>query len=186
MEKDRCFYKNTFHHLYIRGANKETIFFDREDYLFFLRRLRLFKQKYQIQILCYCLLPNHFHLFVKQLTDEMPIGKFISDLTNSYTKSINKKYKRSGVLFQGRTRNKLIYRQEYFIWLCKYILLNPIKAKLVVNIEDWEFSPAKDYFEIRTGTLVDKNEIMSNFSSKEEFIDFIMDPIEKYEDSKFK
>jgi REP-associated tyrosine transposase len=186
MKNDRFFYKNTFHHLYNRGANKINIFYDRADYIFFLRKLRLYKEKYKISIICYCLMPNHFHLFVKQLTDEMPVGKFISDLTNAYTKSINKKYQRSGVLFQGRTRNKHIDKQEYFIWLCKYILLNPINAKLVNNIEDWEFSSAKDYFELRNGTLVDKHEILSNFSSTEEFIDFIKDPIEKYENSKFK
>ncbi len=186
MEKDRFFYKDTFHHLYNRGANKETIFYDREDYIFFLRKIRLYKEKHKISILCYCLMPNHFHLFVKQLTDEMPVGKFISDLTNSYTKSINKKYKRSGVLFQGRTRNKHIDKQEYFIWLCKYILLNPINAKLVNNIEDWEFSSAKDYFGLRKGSLADKNEIMANFLSQREFINFIKEPTEKYEHTKFK
>ncbi|KAA3612973.1 MAG: transposase [Calditrichaeota bacterium] len=186
MEKDRYFYKNTFHHLYNRGANKLPVFFDRNDYLFFLRRIRVFKQKYEISILCYCLMPNHFHLFVQQLSDEFPIGKFISDLINSYTKSINKKYKRSGVLFQGRTSSKLIDQQEYFIWLTKYILLNPVKSKLVPCAHNWEFSSAKDYFGIRKGNLIDNNEIMSNFSSKEEFRDFIESSEEKYDYSKFK
>lgn len=66
MDKDREFYKNTYHHLYNRGANKEKIYFDRESYLYFLRRLKQYKNKHQIELLSYCLMPNHFHLFVKQ------------------------------------------------------------------------------------------------------------------------
>ena len=70
MNRERNFYKNTYHHLYNRGANKQLIFFENENYHYFLRRLKHYKNKYQIEILTYCLMPNHFHLFVRQLTEE--------------------------------------------------------------------------------------------------------------------
>ena len=75
-------------------------------------------------------MPNHFHLFVWQTVQDKPISKFISDLINSYTKSINKKYKRSGVLFEGETKNKVIYDERTFPSLTKYIFLNPVRANL--------------------------------------------------------
>ena len=175
------YYKNNYYHLYNRGVLKNTIFFDRNDYLFFLRKLKMFRSKYFISIICYCLLPNHFHLFVKQNTDKFTIGKFIGDLTNSYTKTINKKYNQSGVLFQGPTKNKHIDKQEYFIWLCKYILLNPVKSGLVQKTEQWEFSCIRDLYSLRDGTLVEKEEILSNFSTLTEFKKFIEEPIEQYE-----
>ncbi|GBD91984.1 transposase IS200 like protein [bacterium BMS3Abin04] len=173
MNKPRYFYKDSYHHLYNRGVNKNKIYFEKEDYFFFLRRIKKYKELYSIDILCYCLMPNHFHLFVKQLTNEKTIGDFISALINSYTKSLNKKHNRSGVLFEGRTKNKIIKKESYFKWVCKYILKNPIEAKLVKNIADWEFSSARDYFGLREGTLVNKHEVLSHFDSIESFKSFI-------------
>ena len=153
MDKPREYYKNTYHHLFNRGANREQIFFDRESYLYFLSRLKYYKDKYQIEILSYCLMPNHFHLFIKQQTEDLLISDFISSLLNSYVKSVNKKFKRSGTLFQGKTKSKPITDENYFVWIIKYILENPVKVNLVKNITDWEFSNAKDLLKTRGGTL---------------------------------
>jgi len=108
MENPKLYYKNTYHHIYNRGVNKGLIFFEQSDYNFFIKKLKEYKRKYLIEILCYCLLPNHFHLFAEQTSDDYTIGKFVGDLTNSFTKGINKKYSRSGVLFQGKNKSKLI------------------------------------------------------------------------------
>jgi REP element-mobilizing transposase RayT len=175
MNNDREFYKNTFHHLYNRGANKNKIFFEREDYLFFLRKIKQYKTSFEIDILCYCLMPNHFHIFVKQLTDNKTIGKFVGSLINSYTKSINKKYNRSGVLFESGTKNKIINNESYFKWVCKYILVNPVQAKLVNIINDWEFSSARDYLNVRKGELNNKKIILSHFNSYDIFKEFLFD-----------
>ncbi|MDP2301950.1 MAG: transposase [Ignavibacteria bacterium] len=173
MNKDRKFYKNTYHHLYNRGANKGLIYFDHKSYLHFLRRLKFYKDKYCIEILSYCLMPNHFHLFVKQKTDELLISDFISSLLNSYVKSINIKYDRSGTLFESKTKSKIILEQNYFMWVIKYILENPVKAKLVKNIEDWEFSNAKDILGLRNGNLTNLNEIKSYFNSEQQMREYL-------------
>jgi REP element-mobilizing transposase RayT len=87
MNKPRNFFKNTYHHLYNRGANKQQIFCEQSNYIYFLEKLKFYKNKYEIELLSYCLMPNHFHLFVLQLTDEYSISGFISSLLNSHTKS---------------------------------------------------------------------------------------------------
>ncbi|MCB9259591.1 MAG: transposase [Ignavibacteriales bacterium] len=175
MNKDRNYFKNTFHHLYNRGVNKNKIFFEDENYLFFLRKLKYYKEKYQIEILSYCLMPNHFHLFTKQKTEELLMSNFISDLLNSYVKSINKRYNRSGTLFESKTKNKLINDEQYFIWIIKYILENPVKAGIVNKINDWAYSNAKDLLGERNGNLVNLNEVKSFFQSEEVMKDFLLD-----------
>lgn len=175
MNKDRNYYKNTYHHLYNRGANKALIFYERENYLYFLKRMKFYADKYKIKILSYCLMPNHFHIFLKQTTDNFPISLFISSLLNSYVKSINKKYKHSGTLFESKTRSKQIDDETYFIWIIKYILENPVHAHLAENIYDWEFSNAKDLLGVRNGNLTDVKYAASCFKSKESMIKFLTD-----------
>lgn len=173
MNLPRFFLEDTYHHLYNRGVNKEIIFFDLNDYYFFQRRLLKYKLKYSIKILCYCLIPNHFHVFVWQTVHDKPLSKFISDLINSYTKSINKKYKRSGVLFEGETKNKVIYDERSFPDLTKYILLNPVRANLYNSFEEYEFSSAKEFMNIRNYNVTD-NIIMNYFAGIETFKEYVL------------
>ena len=135
---------HNYFHLFNRGVNNKKIYFEPDNYSFFLERLKYYKDIYRIAVLCYCLMPNHFHLFVKQLSDQDTIGYMIGDLINSYTKAINKKYSRTGVLFGGSTKKRIIENEEYFTWLFKYILLNPVEAKLVSTPDKWEFSSARE------------------------------------------
>ena len=175
MNKDRNFYKNTYHHLYNRGANKATIFFEKENYLYFIKRMNFYAIKYKIKVLTYCLLPNHFHIFVKQTTNEFTVSVFISALLNSYVKSINKKFARSGTLFESKTKSKIIADETYFAWVIKYILENPVHAKLVEKIDDWEFSNAKDLIDSKNENLTDVKYVTSFFQSKESMIKFLTD-----------
>ena len=175
MNKERNYDINTYHHLYNRGANKALIFYERENYLYFLRRMKFYSNKYKIKILSYCLMPNHFHIFLKQTTNEFPISLFISSLLNSYVKSINQKYEHSGTLFGSKTKSKQIEDETYFMWIIKYILENPVRANLAENIYDWEFSNAKDLIGMRKGTLTDVKYVESFFQSSDSMIKFLMD-----------
>ena len=118
---------------------------------------------------------NHFHLFVKQTTNEHSISSFISDLLNSYVKSINKMYQRSGTLFESKTKSKEITDESYFIWVIKYILENPVKANLVNQIQDWEFSNARELFGLQSCNIMDLNFVESFFQSKEIMQKFLND-----------
>ena len=175
MNKPRCFYKDTYHHVFNRGVNKQLIFFEEKNYQFFTQKLKSYKEKYKISIICYVLMPNHFHLFLKQLTQEFTIGKFVGDLTNSYTKAINKNYDRSGVLFQGRSKNKLINKENYFIWLSKYIHLNPYKAGIEEKLGEWKYSSLPEYLNIRKNIIVDRNYILIYFMNTKNYRDFLLE-----------
>ncbi|MFA5804020.1 MAG: transposase [Melioribacteraceae bacterium] len=152
---DKLYYAETYHHIYNRGTLQTNIFFEEEDFNYFLNRLRKFKDKYEIKIISFCLLNNHFHLFAKQTNDKLKIGKFISDQLNAHTKFMNKKYNRTGVLFEGPAKTKFVKEKIYYKWIVEYILLNPVEAKLVDNVTKWKYSTANELL------VKDKNWITS-------------------------
>lgn len=172
MNQPRYFQEDTYHHLYNRGTNKQNIFFDRRDYGFFVTKMIQNKLKYKIEILAYCLMPNHFHIFIHQTQPDKLGSKFIGNIVNSYTKTINKKYNRSGVLFESRTKSKIVFELDAFPLLIKYILMNPVKAKLVKKFCDWEFSSAKELLGSSERKVTNKF-IMKYFKNKSEFTQYI-------------
>jgi len=179
MDKQRNFYKNTFHHIYNRGAFQNNIFYKNADYEYFMRKLDEYKTKYKIEILCFCLMPNHYHLFTKQTTNEYLTSNFIADLSNSFTKGMNKKYNRSGVLFEGKTKSKHINNEAYHKLIIKYILYNPVQAKLVRNFFDYEYSSAKEILGLKTSPITSINELLDYFDSIKSFKEFILDEKQK-------
>lgn len=137
------------YHIYNRGIEKKDIFLDEEDYKIFLYYLKSYllpsdhpdhkKLPYtliygsdnfnlfnKIKLFAYCLMPNHFHLMLKQV-DKNSVIEFMKRLSNAYTKYFNKKYKRIGSLFQGRYKAVIIDREEYFLHLSRYIHRNPLE-----------------------------------------------------------
>ncbi|MFQ5639783.1 MAG: transposase [bacterium] len=138
MSKPKFVVGNDYHALN-RGNEKQAIFFERENYPFFLRRLKDALQKHSTELLCYCLMPNHFHLVLKEII-ENGISSVMLSLQTSYAKAINKRYNRVGHLFQGPFKHIHIDRNEYLLHLSRYIHFNPAEAGLVSKPEDWEFS----------------------------------------------
>jgi len=187
------FEKNNIYHIYNRGNNKQLIFLTNENYLFFLRKVRKEFAPY-CNILAYCLMPNHFHLMIyysssddliHQTTwsdkingDGMQIlTRKIGTLLSSYTRAINKEQNRTGSLFQQKTKAKVISEKENYIETCfHYIHQNPLRAKLVNKIEDWEYSSFKDYVGLRKGTLI-------NIICCKQLLNIPMDEKELYEES---
>ena len=164
------YYKDAIHHVYSRGANKEPIFKDEQDYYYFLKRLRFYKEKYKIAIICFILMPNHFHLETKQLGN-LPLFRMMQYLLNGYTLYFNKKYNHSGCLFESKFKAVLIDKNEYLLWLNAYIHTNGSVANLVRKTEDYKWSSYKDYLGLRKGTLCDKKIILSQFSDSESLED---------------
>lgn len=146
---------------------------DERDYRFFELRMKQYKMKQSISILAYALMPNHFHIFVRQKEHDKPAGKFISLLANSYTKAFNKRYERNGVLLQGPTKIVPIDSQSYYMWLCKYILRNPVKARLVEHPAEWSYSSASEYYGSTKAEITDTGDVLSCFKTLDEFKSFI-------------
>lgn len=142
---------SSVYHIYNRGNNRGEIFFSRENYLFFLRKIRNHILPHA-DVLAYCLMPNHFHLlvFTKDCFQATSFSKDIQVMLRSYTRAINNQEGRTGSLFQQNTKFKLL-RDPLLCF--HYIHQNPLKAGLVQRMEDYEMSSFTDYSGLRKGTL---------------------------------
>lgn len=183
---------NEFYHIYNRGCDKRDIFLKNRDY----RRFQLTFYYYQfenpkprfskfaksdfknfkpddtkklVEILCYCLMPNHFHFLVKQLKDN-GISIFLSKLCNSYTKYYNTKYPRVGPLLQGKYQNVLIESEEQLIHTSRYIHLNPVVSGIVKNPIDYIWSSYPEY--IREEIFCNTETIGGLFVSPQKYEEF--------------
>ena len=176
-----------YYHLYNRGNNRQRIFFERENYLFFLRRVRerlLGDQnpaavpnsgspgaRQSCTIVAYCLMPNHHRLLVCPTDDHF--SRHMQRLSISYTKAINKRYDRVGALFQGQFQAVQVDRNEYLLHLSRYIHLNPVEAGLVRQAQDWEFSSYREYAGLRHGTLPRPDAVLSQFPNRDAYRRFV-------------
>ena len=172
-----------YYHLYNRGHNCQRIFFERANYIFFLRGLRRYllgdiqtsevseTSEVWVSVIAYCLMPNHFHLLVCPHDDQL--SRRMQRFTISYTKAMNKRYERTGALFQGQFQAVQVDRNEYLLHLSRYIHLNPVAAGLVARPEAWEFSSYRDYLGQRNGTLPCAEVILSQFSDPGTYQEFV-------------
>ncbi len=167
------FFKDGIYHVYNRGNNRQTIFFERENYLHFLRLVRRHLIARKIETLAYCLMPNHYHLLIR--LQETNLSEGMQRLSLAYTKAINKRFGRVGSLFQGRFQAVLVDKQSYLVHLVKYIHLNPVKAKIVQSAGEWEFSSYQEYAGLRPGTLPKTDILQSQLTSSTEYQLFLED-----------
>ena len=163
-----------YYHVYNRGNNRQPIFFERENYLFFLRQIRKYSAGCA-DIVAYCLLPNHYHLILYLINSDLSTQMMA--LSVSYTRAINKRYHRVGSLFQGQFESILIDRDEYLLHLSGYIHRNPVKAGLVKHPQEWEFSSYCDYVDLRNGSLPKPDIVLSQVPSREAYRVFVEESI---------
>ena len=185
---------NEIYHIYNRGNQKQPIFFTRDNYLFILQKVRTYWLPY-CDILCYCLMPNHFHFLIKTnektvelqpLKPEQQRGIIrwtnfswgTRQILTSYAKAINKQEHLTGSLFTQNTKGKQVSSEwsweDYTVWCFKYILQNPVRAGLVRYGAEWEFSAWRDFAGLRKGTLCNmelaRQELALDWTSFEEIM----------------
>jgi putative transposase len=165
------FQAGNYYHVYNRGNNRQLIFFERDNYIYFLRQLRTHLIHRGVDIIAYCLMPNHYHLLVDLKTEHF--SKLMQAFTLSYAKAMNKRYKKVGSLFQGRFQAIHVDKDEYLLNMTRYIHLNPVEANLVEKAEDWEFSSYQEYVDLRRGSLPKLDGVQ--FSSAEAYRYFLED-----------
>ncbi|KKU87653.1 hypothetical protein A3A64_03015 [Candidatus Gottesmanbacteria bacterium RIFCSPLOWO2_01_FULL_48_11] len=186
----KTYVSNGIYHLYNRGVEKRDIFLDAQDYRVFLnylkeallspsagkRKSKKFKIKAttfrgiprqpknfygKIELLAYCLMPNHFHMLVRQ-TDERIIKEFIQSIATRYVIYFNKKYKRVGTLFQGIYKAVLVTDEPYLLHLTRYIHRNP--AESGTNLAK-AYSSYGEYLGLRSTEWIKPDFILSFFKS---------------------
>lgn len=185
----KTYSKGSCYHIYNRGVEKRTIFKDKQDYAVFLGYLKeylsppqdkekLIKQftlkgesfkglprqpknySNEIDLLAYCLMPNHFHLLIKQNSDRA-IENFMRSLLTRYSVYFNKRYDRVGSLFQGPYKAVLVNEESYLLHLSRYIHLNP--SEYSKNLVD-NYSSYSEYLGKRNTTWIKTEMILSFFS----------------------
>ncbi len=156
----------SFYHIYNRGNIRQPIFFKKENYLYFLGKVRGHLLPH-LDILAYCLMPNHFHFLVYSKEHVIPedFSKDLRIMLSSYTRGINEQEGRVGSLFQQNTKIKPLDNDDgsggttssnYPLTCFHYIHQNPMKAGLVQRMEDYEMSSFRDFVDLREGDICNK------------------------------
>ena len=139
-----------FHHIVNRGVNHSYIFLQDEDYKIFLQIVCKACKNYRAVLHDYCLMSNHFHLLIE--TELENLSRFMKHINSNYAIYFNKKYKRSGHLWQGRFYSRYITSDEYFYTIIRYIEQNPIEAGMAREIKEYPYTLAS--------SLINKQEII--------------------------
>lgn len=135
------------------------------------------KQPLLFEIICYCLMPNHFHLVLKDLIENR-ISKGISNLQNSYTRYYNVKHKRVGALLQGAFKSVEIKTDEQLLQVCRYVMLNPVTSKLANQPGAYQRSSYREYINGADNQLCDKEVVLDQFDSINSLEEFHRDYME--------
>lgn len=161
VRREKC--PNSIYHVIVRGNNREDIFRDYADRIGYLNRLKRYKEKFKIEIYAYCLMTNHVHLVIYD--NGQDISKFMQGLSLSYAIYFNKKYNRCGHVFQGRFTSLMVRSDEYFVYVSKYIHRNPVKANIVDDALQYNWSSFKAYIKEKDKLeIVSTNRLLKYFS----------------------
>lgn len=132
-----------------------------------------------INILAYCLMPNHFHFLLKQ-TNDKGIATFISNFSNAYTKYFNTKAERTGPLLEGVFKAVHIESEEQLIHVSRYIHLNPVASSIIPKeqLNNYLWSSYPEYIEMSDTVICEKELVLSYFKSVAEYQKFMEDQID--------
>ncbi|HEC18427.1 MAG TPA: addiction module toxin RelE, partial [Gammaproteobacteria bacterium] len=125
-----------------RGDRQEDIYLNDEDRCDFLEVLSGVQQRFNWLIHAYCLMDNHYHLLVE--TPDGNLSQGMRQLNGVYTQNSNRRHQRVGHVFQGRYKAILVQKESYLLELARYIVLNPVRARMVRKAESWPWSSYRD------------------------------------------
>lgn len=197
---------NEIYHIFNRGIASQPTFIDKRDYqramdtIFYYQNVNLpvkysrflslsleerndileklrNQKEFLVEIIALCLMPNHFHLLIRQLIDN-GISHFVSNFTNSYTRFFNTKRERTGPIFEGKFKSVRIETEEQLLHVSRYIHLNPYTAFILKKMEDLEnysYSSFNEYVKNSTPAFYAKDIVLSNFKSREAYKQFVFD-----------
>ena len=141
--KLRIHYPGAFYHVMLRGNAKQTIFHNKDDIRRFEEILSQGLEKHNLRLCAYCWMKNHVHIALQ--VSDIPLSKMMQSLSQRYTGWFNHRYDRVGHLFQGRYRAILVEREGYLLEIIRYIHLNPVRAELVTDPQDYPDSSHRAY-----------------------------------------
>lgn len=128
------------HHIVQRGHNRQPVFIEEQDFVYYLSNLREWKEALGLKVYSYCLMSNHVHLVVKASDELSAIPELMKRLAARQTRYVNAKECRSGSLWEGRYKISPVDTEAYLLACCRYVELNPVKAEMVLSAEDYPWS----------------------------------------------
>jgi putative transposase len=173
----------SFYHVYARGLNRQRIFRDQSDFVKFLRLFERYLSLEEVknnvgisfpnyhgrlELNSFCLMPNHFHMLVYQ-RQPGTMTQFMRSLLTSYSMYYNKKYKRTGPLFESRYKASMITDDAYLEHITRYIHMNPR------NWREYEYSSLPYYLHHITDEWIRPERILSKFGTPAEYLTFMQD-----------
>jgi len=166
------FLSGHYYHLYNRCVGNRKLFDDDEDYLKFLSYMKKYLNQAHVHIIAYCLMPNHFHLLLYQCSDRQ-VFLDMNRLAQCYARFYNKRHNLKGSLWGNKLQHVCIQNDSYMLRLCAYIHLNPLKAGLVTDLKNWQWSNFLEWISLRKGNLFNsdiRDDYFKNPLQYEEFI----------------
>lgn len=195
-----------FYHIFNRGVASQPTFLNKRDYQRMMELIPFYQndnlpfryskflmlnlkermlawekiikaEDFLVEIVAYCLMPNHFHFLLKQ-TKENGIRQFIGNIVNSYTKYFNTKKERTGPLFQGRFKAVRVETDNQLLHLSRYIHLQPFTSHLVKSLEElieYPYSSFPEYLGKPGKGVCVKEEVLAHFKSRESYKQFVFD-----------
>jgi len=160
----RLLFENAVYHITARGNRKDNIFNSSQDKSNFIEKMNEMFEKYSFVCYAYCLMSNHYHLFVK--TPFANLSEGMHYLNSSYSNWLKAKYKIVGVVFQGRYKSIIVDEDNYALTLSAYVHLNPLRAKLAKSIGEYKWSSFPDYIGARKSFVnrLDTSFVLNQFS----------------------
>lgn len=168
--KRRLFGKSEIYHVILRGNNKQSIFYSNNDRYFFVNRMKKYSELLNIDIYSYCLMDNHVHILLGKAN--AVLSNFIQRLATSYAMFFNRKYERSGHLFQGRFKSEIVDNDEYFKTVTRYILRNPEKNGYT-DFKSYKWSSYKAITSKTENSFIKVSKLFEYFADIDSFINFI-------------
>ncbi len=136
----RVIVPNMPHHIVQRGHNRKAVFVEDQDYEYYLDNLAEWKEELGLKVYSFCLMTNHVHLIVEATDRVGDIGELMKRLAGRQTRYVNKQEHRTGSLWGSRYKISAVDTDNYLLQCCRYVELNPVKAKMVKRAEDYPWS----------------------------------------------
>lgn len=141
------------HHIMQSGNDRQTVFREEADYRAWLGWLQQAAAQFKVALHAYVLMPNHVHLLASPV-DDTGLGRMMQWIGRHYVPWFNRKYGRSGTLWQGRFKASVVDADAYFLPCCRFIEMNPVRAGLVGNLADWPWSSYAHHAGIKADGLI--------------------------------
>ncbi len=149
----RLIVPNQPHHVIQRGAGQQAVFLDSDDHTIFLKYLKEASRHFKVLIHAYVLMPNHIHLLASP-SDQTGMARMMQWIGRFYVPYFNHKYDRVGTLWQGRYKAAVVDSERYFLLCARYIELNPVRAGLAMQPEEYRWSSYRHHVGMQHDSLI--------------------------------